>query len=228
MIASRISLLADVVIYKNELQLQTWFKANLPYFGFEKQLIEWKGFRRLTTPDFWCLPAGWRDLEAYRITRVEMELLGQNFFFHGHDPVDCDWVYCAEDNRELYASDGAGIQWLEIGFACDPSRHTRCAALARRIIWYWDAGKGDRAARAAQMLAWWQPEGAGACYWCHREFQVLTAAGTVYWHGEADRHLECLQHAVLAARAYVQQKEAAALDAERRYRKVKPSRKGLR
>lgn len=211
---------ANSMIFRNEKQFAVWFRANLKEFGFEKTLIEWKGKYQLTTPDAWCLPIGWRDTPMYPVTRVELEHLGHHFRKHEHDPADCDAVYCAEDNRVLYGDgDDRGLTWLEVGFACDPTAHERCAAHARRILAYYDSGRRDRAARAGQLLAWFQPEGAGACVVCAMAFSEHTEAGVVNWHREALYHLDCLPSVIARTRDYVIDKEKKALAAEARYEK---------
>lgn len=206
------------MILRNEAQFATWFRANLREFGFDKTLIEWKGKYQLTTPDAYCLPIGWRDTPSYKITRVELEHLSQHFVKHEHNPTDCDAVYCAEDNRVLYGNDDdQGLVWLEVGFACAPTASERCAAHARKILDYYDSGRSDRAARAGQLLAWYQPEGAGMCWRCDEEFSEYTEDHKINWHREVVHHIRCVPYLVERVRVYVRDKETRALEAEAKY-----------
>ena len=85
-----IALFTSSIPFKSEEEFKEWFKENLDRFGFKEILEE----RAATSPDFRLKDAKGNILE------VEVELVGDDFVRHGHDPRKTDLIVCMYSDKE--------------------------------------------------------------------------------------------------------------------------------
>lgn len=85
-----IALFTSSIPFKSEEEFKEWFKENLHKFGFKEILEE----RKAASPDFRLKDARGKSVE------VEVELVGEDFIRHRHDPKKIDLIVCMYSNRE--------------------------------------------------------------------------------------------------------------------------------
>ncbi len=85
-----ISLFESNVPFESEQEFKEWFKNNLEKFSFEKILKE----RKSASPDFKLKN---KDDE---ILEVEIELIGEDFVRHGHNPEETDMIVCMFSEKD--------------------------------------------------------------------------------------------------------------------------------
>lgn len=86
------NLFSSSIPFESEREFNDWFKENLSKFGFKEVLKE----RKASSPDLRLKDEEGKELE------VEIELVGEDFARHGHDPKETDLIVCMySDENEI-------------------------------------------------------------------------------------------------------------------------------
>lgn len=71
----------EAVVFTNEKEFRGWFEKNLSQFGIKEIFLSQEA-----CPDYVVI------MEDGRPAKVEAELFGVNFKYHGHDPAKADFI----------------------------------------------------------------------------------------------------------------------------------------